>query len=336
MRISISSTPAQQIQYGKNSSWTTDLDVSTLTPEQRRELLRCSHSSGEVYIYDILDASGEITAASIQAAIDASASAQQKRANADEAENRKKIDEYTAIIDKYEHGAETCGWLPSRFNPGASRKHAEEMAAYDALVKRRDAESERRVFVWEKTIAPEVAEYLAGGPRTFTKWNGTWGGKKETFEKIQAEDKRRTEAEKLATEQRKKTQLSEAVTRLGTPLQQERWESGVMPHSEALDLIRAEWVAPLVEAGLVPQKNEFHLDADLESNGSPIEMDESDKKTLTDAQWVVSKKAMATIPGAFASYHHQYYYDRDDLGGCDVIRLSKKIGEYDFSVDIIL
>jgi hypothetical protein len=148
----------------------------------------------------------------------------------------------------------------------------------------------------------------------------------------QAAEARRAaeETAKLELEQRKLAQLTEAVNRLGTESQKERWAAGVMERAEALNLLWQEIVAPLLAAGLEPLKNEPHIPDSYES----------EKSTLTDEQWVVAKKAIAALPGASAEYYHQYqdYHDDDaEDDSLDLIRLTMRVvGEYDFECDVIL
>jgi hypothetical protein len=153
---------------------------------------------------------------------------------------------------------------------------------------------------------------------------------KKTLDEAQAK-KIKNDAE---IESRKLAQLSEAVARLGTATQKARWVAGVMARSEVIDLIRAD-VFAAIGADALPS-GEYHLPAENDEYGANIEHSESDKKTLTDAQFGRVQKILALVPGATATYHHEYYKDHDDIDTLDIARLKKTVGEYAFSVDVIL
>jgi hypothetical protein len=151
----------------------------------------------------------------------------------------------------------------------------------------------------------------------------------------------KAEKETIELKQRKTAQLAEAVARLGTETQRERWIAGVMPRSEALGLIRAELVAPLIAAGFAPIIGVWAINSDcmsIDEDEDNTACEETEKKTLTDEQWIMAKKIMACLPDVAVSYWHQYQTgdnaDPDEV--CDLVRLSKKIGEYNFEIDIIL
>jgi hypothetical protein len=135
-------------------------------------------------------------------------------------------------------------------------------------------------------------------------------------------------------ESRKLAQLNEAVGRLGTDTQKARWAAGVMARSEVIDLIRAD-IFSFLGADALPA-DEYHLPEETDDYGETIEHSESDKKTLTDAQFEKIQSALAKIPGATATYHHEYYDDHDDMDTLDIARITKTVGEYTLLVDIIL
>lgn len=131
------------------------------------------------------------------------------------------------------------------------------------------------------------------------------------------------------TEKKKIEQLTDAVTRLGSDSQKERWAAHVMPRSEILDLLWAEWIKPVAELPLLATKCGPHFEGAWES----------DKQTLSDNEWDDAKHLYDLFPGATITYHHQY--DQYELSinhprVCDLIRLMQHIGMYDFGADVII
>jgi hypothetical protein len=156
------------------------------------------------------------------------------------------------------------------------------------------------------------------------------------MDRIAAERKLEVEKEnaknaagKARIEAAKTAQLSEAVLRLGTDLQIERWEEGVMPRREALDLIAADLIKPIIADGISVLPAGLHVAGCQEG---------TEKRTLTDDEFTIAKRVRALMPGWSYSYWHQET-DEDsdcDYEWCNVIRIIKKVGEYDFCFDIIL
>src|SRR5690554_4092268 len=184
----------------------------------------------------------------------------------------------------------------------------------------------KKVAEWDQQYLPLVNEYENGGD--IPKWGGDWKGSHNLKIRIIEETEKRGKKEKEECDARKVAQLSEAVKRFGSDSQKERWEADVMPRREVLDLIWNRWVEPLHNAGLEPLHNAWHI------AGYEDDFSESKKETLTDSQWAIVKKVKAVMPEAELEYYHQYS-DDEDVQGCDLIRISQKIGEYDFECDIV-
>ena len=196
----------------------------------------------------------------------------------------------------------------------------------EAEAERLSAFAKNNVIAWNQKFLPLIEAYENGGNRP--KWGERWIGSRELLQRIATEDNARSEKRKQEFECRKLNQLTEAVKHFGSDSQKERWEADVMPRREVLDLIWNRWVEPLHNAGLEPLHNAWHI-AGYEDGFS-----ESKKETLTDSQWAIVKKVKAVMPEAELEYYHQYS-DDEDVQGCDLIRISQKIGEYDFECDIV-
>lgn len=187
----------------------------------------------------------------------------------------------------------------------------------------------KKVAEWDQKFLPLIEAYENGGDRP--KWEGMWIGSRELLGRIKTEDDARVNKQRQETERKKLTQLTEAVKRFGSASQKERWEADVMPRREVLDLIWDNWVESLRKTGLEPRLNEWHI-AGYDDDDS--DLNESTKETLTDSQWAIVKKVKAVMSEADLEYYHQYS-DDEDVQGCDLVRISQKIGEYDFECDIV-
>jgi len=129
------------------------------------------------------------------------------------------------------------------------------------------------------------------------------------------------EAEKAAVEAAKLTQLAEAVQRLGTQVQKDKWAAGLMANREALDLIAADYfrLVPLAGFTLLPNGAQLGDDGEL-----------TEKGTLTDAQFVTRQKIAALLPDATIEAQHETGTDPDsgEDTECDYLKISKTIGLY--------
>jgi hypothetical protein len=133
-------------------------------------------------------------------------------------------------------------------------------------------------------------------------------------------------------------QLSDAVSRLGSDLQKQKWVAGLMAHREALDLIYMETFGHIPGAVM---GSDFVLPEETDEYDQKIERNSTEKKTLTDTQFAKAREIVALAPGATAAYYHEYYENSDDeeneeLPSLDILLLSKKIGEYSISCQIAL
>jgi hypothetical protein len=154
--------------------------------------------------------------------------------------------------------------------------------------------------------------------------------------------------EEAAAEARKHEQLTEAVTRLGSDLQRERWEAGVMPVAESIALVEGEALLPLRDAGLsLMPANEEHLDSDdiehaenCGQYGTPdVSYDESHKSTLDDEQWTNLKKLRAAIPSGAEMDQMLATISCDDCGEKKQLafaRVAWIVGEIEISIDVKL
>jgi hypothetical protein len=190
MRIDIKTTDTQAIKYGRNTcTWTTDVDVSTLTPDQRNMLVNTNF--WEHKLIDLLDGSGEITAASIQAEIDRQAAEQAEQA-AIKARKAAEIaadrERHEALVVAYENGGD---WDADAYDHLSYQYRESEDSR--ALGIRYRAEKTRRAAAWDRQMLPDVVAYENGGDRPG--WSGSWGGSDDLLERIIDED-RRIEARK--------------------------------------------------------------------------------------------------------------------------------------------
>lgn len=149
------------------------------------------------------------------------------------------------------------------------------------------------------------------------------------------------EREKSEIEQRKINQLADAVTRLGSDVQRERWAAGVMPRSEAIALIRSDLLRPAVEAGLTPLRSDvWHCTGDADAIISQYEYgcEETEKRTLSNAQYENVRRVRDILGD---SWQYEYYqqtirYEDDEPEYVALVRASIDVGEYGFSADILI
>lgn len=158
----------------------------------------------------------------------------------------------------------------------------------------------------------------------------------------QQEEKRKEEIEKqnelkiAAKTQKKHNQLGDAVDRRGTDTQKERWSAGVMPVKEAIDLIFSEVTLPLTLAGMETlPSTQYHV------GDSDWDQDETEKRTLSDEEWVASKKIKSTLGDGwtFSTWKQTAKspedWDNDDreVRTVVILRCAKMVGEIAVSFD---
>ena len=185
----------------------------------------------------------------------------------------------------------------------------------------------------------DIAAYSAGtGPRPDWDWDRVKYDLRanDLVEATCTIDRQRATLEKQATDERKMTQLTAVVSRLGTPTQQERWTKKLMARSEAIALLWGETFAPLTAAGFNPMPaDEYHLPVhEPEEYKEKCGRDESEKSTVTDGQYLAAGKAAGLIPRAEVAYYHDYYKGENDLPQMDIARISVQMGEYLMEADI--
>jgi hypothetical protein len=147
------------------------------------------------------------------------------------------------------------------------------------------------------------------------------------------------ERAKEAEEERRVKQLGEAVARLGTMSQRERWAAEVMPRAEAIELIEAETWQPLRDSDLVLlDDSEWHVDGRNPTT--------SDLRTLTDDEWSVAREIRRLMPDAKISYYidsaigEDYSAIGEDYDDCRVwaryAQVRQTVGVLDLCVDVLL
>jgi len=155
--------------------------------------------------------------------------------------------------------------------------------------------------------------------------------KEELANKLRNETNARMEEEKKKEEVLRMKQLAEAVARLGTAMQKERWEEGVMPRAEAIDLIVKEATKPLIQAGYeIMDSSEYHVGGE--------DPGQTQKRTLSDGYFAEAKKIRSLMPG----WKHTYWIDQsteddhEERQTCVYIKLSNTIGVIDVVFDVEL
>jgi hypothetical protein len=144
----------------------------------------------------------------------------------------------------------------------------------------------------------------------------------------------RREAAEAATDARKLAQLADAVSRLGSEVQRDKWAAGLMARREAIDLLWNDVFAPLGDRAL--DTEEWHIPKiEAEEYEAAPEREEGEKLTLSDEEFEAAQAAIALIPGCTAEYVHQYYSDGRE-GGHMYARLSVVRGEYTLRADVEL
>lgn len=147
--------------------------------------------------------------------------------------------------------------------------------------------------------------------------------------------RREAEAAEEAAEQRRRAQLAEAVDLYGSDSQRERWEAGVLPHREAVDLIYAEAVRPLLDAGLtVEDGTRYHCSGDTRS--------ENTISRLSTEEWSLARVVPLCVPrGTQISYWRQRGESEGEYGECVrhervLARCEWRVGEIEVCADVIL
>jgi hypothetical protein len=147
---------------------------------------------------------------------------------------------------------------------------------------------------FDEEMLPAVEAYERGeGERP--KWKGSWGGTRELLDRLCNRDKELCDAKKNAQEKQKRNQLDEAVSKLGTESQKERWIAGVMPVGEVVDLIVEDQLKPVyavMDGAELVSTNETYLVKDCED----CEIETTEKRTLTDEEWATWKKIKSVVP----------------------------------------
>jgi len=132
--------------------------------------------------------------------------------------------------------------------------------------------------------------------------------RRTTAEAVEAERaKAERETEEQAKANRKRAQLADAVSRLGDESQQARWAEDMLPAREVVDLIVAEALAPVTEAGLeiagdvgattaTEISHEDAYDGDNLCDKAEIETDETVLSKLQAGTYALLRRVRAAVP----------------------------------------
>lgn len=81
--------------------------------------------------------------------------------------------------------------------------------------------------------------------------------------------------------------------------------------------------------------SEYHLSSG-DGDGEEWTREVSEKKTLTDDQWIIVKKIRTRMPEAKLEYQHEYYSNGDEeTTGIDYVCVTVP-GVYDLAVDVMM
>jgi hypothetical protein len=245
------------------------------------------------------------------------------------AQNVQELANLQARVEAAEAGGDIPRYI-SGLGMDAAPEHRAAHAALEARARteqaRREAAKQAAEAAWDAKYLPLVEAHEAGEDRP--SWTGDWGGSLALLERI-------NKASRSLLAATKYSQMSDAVNRLGTPTQRARWAEGVIPNSEAIGLIEAEALKPLTDAGYeVLPSDEYHLDPGTDEYGDDVDVEETEKRTLTNAQYEAAKKIRDLMPGWKCGYYQQYY----DLDGKTTkavyIRLSADVGVVHICADV--
>jgi hypothetical protein len=352
MRITITATQSEAIKMGRDATtWGTEIDISTLSPAQRECLTGYIRIDGVPAHSRIIGADGEISAQTIQAYLDATEAERVEHEKTVRARNREGLDKNKNAVETYLTGGDRPGLSPYSYHGSGSELDAAEQAEHDALVALRDAEDARRAEAKkiedEKKHAKNIAQARdlieRDGPDAVLWYNNGWRLKYTCLDNtdlMPAITARIAELEKsgIKMDMKKYHQLSDYVQRIGTETQKLRWAEHVMPVAEAISLVITEATAPLTAAGYVVLSSEdYHLSPDEEDEaGNTPDVSESDKKTLTDEQFLSAKKIRDLMAGWDYAYYSQHYQQDDETISATYIRLCKKIGMLAISIDVAI
>lgn len=311
---------AEAIKIGNNSfgALPVYVDLSELTGEQRETL---SWFSSVYYLdqsvresaiahvnastnYDWLPAIGEATVDNLKKQLDYYRSERDKEIEKKKAQHEKEVAEWIALPDE--------------------NKIRKIYSSYQVNYSTHTPTNDPRIVAEAQRLRPLIDQKNAELKQQEEE-QARIKKEREEFEEKRAIENQKILAEKIAA---KKQQLTEAINRVGTEVQQERWNDGVMPMREAYDLFYADALASL---GMPYHSSKsFVIGCDCDSE----ECEETEKRTLTDEQYLVVKEVKKALPEFNLSYWHQKCNSCDDQ--CDVVRVNKMIGEIEVEADIIL
>jgi hypothetical protein len=336
MKITIETSRENAIREGVNEygEQTVEVDVSTLTSEERTELVR---RRTPIFVDYAINTEENfrawLTTQTNKRAADAIAEAAR-------VEERVAHDlEIPASELVFRDWNGNLRLQLYRLNEQSDPRVKARIAEAEALIKADKEEKKRQIEESDAAILPMLERYEAGESRENTintvKYSRLSDGMQE---RVNAEDKRRSDAVKEKIEERKTAQLADAVARLGTDEQKERWEAGVMPRKEALFLIWQEAVSPAIEAGLEPDGgNGYHMGENVDDE------DETEKRTLSAEEWEAAKQIKAALGDEWEFSYWQEsgnYYDEYQsearIVKAVIVRAEKTVGEYSLTAEFVI
>jgi hypothetical protein len=159
---------------------------------------------------------------------------------------------------------------------------------------------------------------------------------KHIHEQLERDERNRLDAsikKREEREERKHKQLTEAINKVGTETQKQRWSEDVMPMAEAIYILKTAECESLLKTPLVVylDTSKYHL-----PEIDDVVCKESEKRTLNDSQFREAKKVRGLMPSWEYEYFVQYYDDSEYDEKRVYIRLSKKVGEFDLDCDVLI
>lgn len=315
-----------------------ELDLTLLTESQKTYLAKqvyTYHKEAYLRNSNLLDSAGNLTPESIQATID------KKREDINK-NFEKAVGEAEEKIRGLENDPKYyVGDLFSDYRCQNDILSPEQIKNKETLLNRvkdlkaiYEEEEKAKVKAFDEYITPLIEEYENGGERP--EWSGNFIGPQSLFDRIIAEDKRRSEQAKEAADKRKYDQLTEVVNQYGTDLQKRKWACDMMERREALELLwkntfnqndpisTDEWKSDI--AGFDNEEILYKVDTIEKLSDEAFESYEKIKAQYPD----FSAQLMREITYQVSDGENKYIFD------CAFVRLSKKIGEYDMEADFIL
>jgi len=232
MRVHVELGARTAIILGREKEYDLDLDLAAYTKEQRERLAKAVDYNGRLNDTDLLDERGDITPASVQAAMEREAAKKAARRAEEIAYAEKAIAEANADGDDY--------WA-------IEIKHIDwAIVADDDLKKQYEA----AIAAWKER--QDERKRLEKAAR----------------EEQERQERERERAEEAAAEQIRREAYCRAISRLGNDLQKRKWAAGLMAAEEVEKLVGNEYFRHAREAGfnVLPHTCHFGIDGEYEEN----------------------------------------------------------------------